>query len=159
MRRLGLLLTGFLSACSAAGPVFDRSVLENKSGATLVIYRVNAFQGSAGYFDIDVNGIPACKLLNASFYISERPAGDIHVSSSIWNSPGTSRIRMKAEPHHRYFVRMEMDGSKQLAGALGGLSGQLLAEGMASTGGPFIFTLLPEQQALEELKGLNQDCL
>lgn len=157
MRSLAISLLLLLAACSASGPSFNEANLKSDQ-ATIIVYRQDRFLGFAGYFDVDVNGKPYCKIDNAGFFVVKSNS-KTEISSSIWDQPGTSRITINAKPHDIYYVRMEMDGSKQVAGALGGLSGQLIAEGAASTGGPFLFTKVDPEIAKQELKNLKQDCL
>lgn len=152
-----LLMLPILVACAANGPVFNEANFKSND-ATIIVYRQDRFMGFAGYFDVDVNGIPYCHVHNASFFVT-KATEKTEISSSIWNQPGTSRIFVDANPKSIYYVKMEMDGSKQVAGAMGGLGGQLIAEGAASTGGPFIFTRVDPEFAKQELAGLKQDCI
>ncbi len=156
MRHLSLLL--LLAACNASGPSFNESLLSVGDDSTVVVYRNNKFLGAAGYFEIDVNGIPACKLHNQGFYVI-KSNGNINISSSIWNQPGTSLIQLKTVPGQAYFVRMEMDSDKQVAGGLGGIGGQMIAENVSNNAGPFVFTQVDRSTAIKELNTLKQDCI
>lgn len=112
----------------------------------------------AGLYGIDVNGISACKLHPGSFFIINAQK-EVNISSSVWDMPGTSNISFKIEPKKIYYVRMDSSAGKQGAGALGGLVGALVAEGITKENGPFLFTLMDEKQAKEELYNLRQDCI
>lgn len=145
----------FLSGCAASGPEYNEA--HHSSG--VIIYKPSSAIGmGAGLYEIDLNGKRQCKLHPGSYFVSDI-VGDVTISSSSWDMPGTSKISFKAWPGKTYFVRMDTNDGKQIAATAGGLVGALSAEAFSSTGGPFIFTLVEPNQAKSELQGLKQDCL
>jgi hypothetical protein len=158
MRYVILLLV--LAACTARGPTFNESSVPiGDNATTLVVYRPTGFTGAATGWDVDINGATHCNLHNGAFYIDSLPLGKINISSSIWSAPGTTRLSFVGKPKTVYYVRLEADGGKAAASILAGAAGMFAAEGVSSTGGPFLLTLVEEQEAMQEIKGMNQDCL
>lgn len=160
MRKIIYFLPVFLFGCVANGPLYKAPESVSREKATLIIYRPDLFMGSAGYYEVDINNITRCKLHNNGYLIAEESPGVIEISSSIWNQPGTSRIKINAKPQEVYYVRMEMDSGKQVTGAIAGFAGQLLAEGASSTGGPFVFSLMHPDHAKGQLQTvrLESEC-
>lgn len=157
MKKLLLLL--LLSGCTANGPVFNENALPKTDGATLIVYRDNVYYGAFGKIAFEINGQEFCRLHNSSFYVHSGLHDKVSVTASIWDMPGTSRIVIDTKPGKVYYVKMDIDSGKQISGGLGGLPGALIAEGIAPTGGPYIFTNISPEQAKSELAGLHQDCV
>lgn len=158
MRAPYFLFTLFLYGCSATGPAFNESMLPKNNGAAVVVYRPAAYSGSATGWDVHIED-KTCSLHYASYWTHSGLRGLTHITAEHWAAPGTSRITVDAKSHGIYYLRLEVDGGKTVAGALGGVAGYMVAEGMASTGGPFIFTSVEPIQAKQELESLHQDCL
>lgn len=157
MRYVILLLV--LAGCAASGPAFNEAALPVDSNSTLVIYRPSGYTGAAVGWDVDVNGKTHCNLHNGSFYIDSVTPGKIDLTSEIWSAPGTTRLSFIGKPRTVYYVRLEADGGKAASAILGGAAGMFIAEGVSSTGGPFLFTLVDKQEALPTIADLKQDCL
>lgn len=156
MRALILLL--FLTACSATGPEFkDVSIPVSKDSATVVIYRPKATPlfGEGGMYSVEVNGQEKCMLHNSAFLVADKLSGVVNVSSSVWSEPGTTRIKFQTRPGKISYVRMQMNDSRQATAILTGYVGLWITEGVSSQSGPFVFTLVEESQAKEELKALR----
>lgn len=158
MRYLVILL--FLSACSATGPTFNGVVVSNDK-ATVIVY-IKSWQSGAPAsigWPVDVNGISGCSLHMNGYLSKQIDPGQITISSSVFTSPGTSRITFNANPANVYYIMIELDEMKNVAAFSGGLAGQIIAEGLSSTGGPFLLTKVDPKQAKNDLKGLKQDCI
>lgn len=140
-------VTTLITSCSATGPVY------NDQKGNLIIYRPSHSIYSMSKFQIDFNNETKCKLSNGGFYVTNIK-DNINISASIWDIPGTSKI--VAKPNS--FIRVEPEKSIAFAGGAFGLLGQVVAE-KSSTSGPFPLTLVPAEQAKQELKGLHQDCM
>lgn len=151
---LPLLLAG--CAMQASGPLFSGPT--KSEGATLILYRDNSYYGNFGKLPFEINGEKACELHNSSFYTQSGLHGKFTISASVWDMPGTSRLMINAKGNEIYYVRWNIDSSKQVASGFGGFFGQLAAEGAANTGGPYIFTIIEPSIAKQELKNLRQDC-
>lgn len=145
MRHIVLLML-LLTGCSATGPAFDRSMVRDN----LVIYRPDGFY--SGIFQIEVNGRPVCKLKKAGYVVVKDSNRELNITSEIWDMPGVSRLTVINKGDT--YVRADVDADKQAAGVVGGYIG----EAMHGMTGPYIFTEVPESQALRELEGLKRDC-
>ena len=162
MRIFGLLL--LLSACSATGPAYkDVKIPVNSQSSAVVVYRPNATPlfGEGGLYSVDINGAGTCKLHNSSFMVANNLSGVVNITSSVWSEPGTSHITIKTMPGKISYVRMTMNDERQAIGILGGYAGVIIAEGLSSQDGPFIFTHVGEKEALNELSTLKleEDCI
>lgn len=149
-----------LAGCAANGIEFNESEIPKTNGATIVVYRPMAYLGAgAGLYTVGVNGNDACRLHPGSFFLVNDAIGKTEVTASIWSDPGTSRIPINAKSGEIYYIKMEPNDVKQAAAMGAGLVGLLIAEGISSTSGPFIFTEIDDNQAKNELSGLKQDCV
>lgn len=157
--RLFILLPILLAGCVASGPIYNEKAISKSNGTTIIVYRNGSMINSLDYFNIDINGHLSCKLYNNGFFVSSDINGDIIISASAWNLPGTSRINLKPKNNGIYYIHVEADDDKKFAGAAGGFIGQLLAEGISSNSGPYWFETREPIAAKEELKSLKQDCL
>ena len=146
---LAILFT--LSACSAVGPLYKNDLHNGQ----VVIYRPSGWTGAATGWDVEINGTLHCNLHYASYFIADVPEGPVKLSSSIWSAPGTSRLSFNASPKEKYYVRLEADGAKAASTVLAGVAGMVAAEGASSTGGPFLFNVVDESNAVMELQGLR----
>lgn len=149
MRYLLLLIA--LTACSATGPVYT-----NQKG--IIVYRDKQLVGQIGSWEVESNGVHACDLHGESYFILP-PNGQTTLTASKALMPGTSQITFNADKEKTSYIRLELNKDKEAAVALSGYVGALLAEGVSSSGGPFVFTLINEQQAKQELQDLKQDCI
>lgn len=159
MRALLVLL--FLTACSANGPQFGELNLSKADQPALVVYRPSHLWASGNFFEIDIDGVPTCKIFNGGFYVAKNIKNKtVNVSSSMFAVPGTSRILVDIEPKKTHYVKIELNDSKQAMGIGAGLVGMLVAEGGPDPSGPFIFTLVDEDQAKRDLKSirLEENC-
>lgn len=150
-----------LVACTASGPTFDKAAISPSNKANIIVY-IKSWQSGAPAsigWPVDINGISGCNLHMNGYLLKQVDPGQTTITASVFSSPGTSRITFKTAPGNTYYIQMELDGAKNMAGVLGGLAGQLVAEGVSSTGGPFLFTRVEVQQAIQDLAGLKQDCL
>ena len=145
-----LILILLLTACTGA---------KYQPGHNLTVYRPNSAKFILRDAAVEVDGHD-CSLSNASFYVT-----DIHhpqeVRASMWDMSGTSRI--KATPGN--YVRVEVTTSRVISSmAAVGFSGAIGAAAesggrrIISSDGPFTLTIVPEAEALEELKDLTSDC-
>lgn len=150
-----LVVLFLLAACTATGPSFNEGNLPKGNGATIVIYRPYAPLALAGYFDIDINGQKTCNLYPDGFFVRSGLYKDVTISSSIFDQPGTSRIVIPTKPKHVYYVSMEINNDKQMISVFSGLIGRLATEGSSSQSGPFIFTLVDEEKAKQDLSKLR----
>lgn len=148
--RKAILLSLLLSACNATGIEYT-----GEQSGNLVVYRPWHTVNSLGYYYMDMNGKPVCGLGNGGYFI-KHATGKTTISSSLWNQPGTSRITINVDK--KTYIKIEHNSQRMLVGAIGGLGGQLLDEGVSDYSGPFIISQIPQSQALVELRGLKQDC-
>lgn len=157
-----VILAAFLllAACSPQGALYSEAKPDPKT-ATVIIYRPDRVFGAATYFYIDINGTKACSLAKGGYFTRHTPDSKMTISSSMFSVPGTSRTTLNLQRNHVYYLRMELNGAKQMGGAIGGMVGALVAEGVSDTAGPYLFTLIDEQQAKQELQGLRleEGCL
>ena len=152
-----LLILLFLVACSANGQKFEEIRFSEDGSPFVVIYRPFAFSGMAVPWEVSIDGKEQCMLHNESYYVY-KGSGLLKISAQFFLAPGTSRIDVNAV-RGAYYIRMSVDGAKSVSGVIGGMGGYLVAEGMSSTGGPFIFSLIDELQAKQELSVLKRDCI
>lgn len=143
---LGLLL---LTACSAAGKPFNEAEIPKGS---LVIYKDDTYVGSGRIYPIEINGQPACDL-HIGYYVSNAK-GDVNISASWSDMPGTSRYKVHVGKETVY-IKMSVNGSKATSQIFGGYVGLFAAEAVDDSAGPFMF----ERTDASGLKGLKQDCL
>lgn len=159
-----LFFTAFLlslAGCSASGPSFNETALPKGDGATVVVYRDGGPLGiaAAGY-EIDFNGEFTCKLLPRSFFVNyqNKPQKTV-ISSTIFGEIGTSRIALNLKPDGVYYVRLDVNKQRVAASMALGMAGAAIDEASSENSGPFIFKLMPPEQAKQELTGLRQDCI
>lgn len=146
MNRFGLLLIALLSACTATGSNFDAAEAATKS--QVIVYRPFSVVYFTRGFPISVNGEDICKLSNAGFITVPVTSKKTIVSGSLWDAIGTSSLSIDTSKPQTYYVKVEF-GS-----VLFGFAGQTLN----GRGGPFIFTQVVPEQAIQELKELESDC-
>jgi hypothetical protein len=152
MRRILILL--LLSGCTATGPVFK----EPEYPAVVIYQPAEGLNGLGSLTNpVEINGEKVCDLHHGAYFIA-RPQGKMIISASWFDRPGTSRIKMDANPKKTYYIHMEWN--KWKSSAIGfGMLGALVAEGASDHGGPFIFNLVEPAAAMQELSGLKQDCI
>lgn len=148
-----------LSACAADGPAFKGASLPQGDGPTVIVYRPSEFVGSLAAYDVNINSRVACALHNHSYFVTDSYKGGISISATRFATPGTSVISIDRPKKKNYYIRMENNDGKTLAAGGAGLIGIFVAEGVSSTPGPFVFTLVEENEAINELQGLKRDCL
>lgn len=146
MRYLLLLIA--LAACSATGPEYT-----GQKG--IIVYRDDSMLFIGRAFPIDVNGVEGCQLHNAGYAIIPK-TGEITLSSSLWDQPGTSRISLNVKDAE--YVKVSVNQGSMVAGAAAGMVGVFAHEAIEKQG-PFIFTHMEAGQAHQELVGLKQDCI
>jgi len=172
-------LAGVLSSCGAAGPTYDEAktsiVPPTGNNSQLIIYRPDAFAGIAFSTTILINGVKACDLPNASFFVKNVSEKEITLSTSMLNPSMNAQAVFKAEPKKQYYIRVSVDEPDAVSmGAVFGLTG-VLATKAASTydnpppnsadpandsintapPGAFHFIFLDEKAALPELPPLK----
>lgn len=162
MRITMIFVMLFLAGCAATGPIYNEEVVHaDKNSATLVIYRPNVYAYSLQRAGIEVNGKNECDLYTGSFFIkSDIMANEVNLSASQWSMPGTSRLRFKVEKGKIYYILMTMNYAQINAGVIGGLIGQLAVEATNDenqASGPYVFTLIEENMAKEQLKQIRLD--
>lgn len=156
MRNL-LLLPLLLGACSAEGPLFDETKVIKGNGATLIVYRPPQYSAATADWVVHLDQ-KSCPLKYGSYWEVHELKGIQHITADHWGSPGTSRIALDVQSSGIHYLKIEIDGTKTAAAILGGMAGYLVAEGISSTGGPFIFIPVDSNQAKKDLQGLKQDC-
>lgn len=154
-----LLVAMALSACSANGPIYSDANIPHGTGSTIVVYRPSSILQVARRFPLEINGVEKCSLSNGGYFAETVVPGKIGLTSSMWDQPGTSRAEIMASANQTSYVSIRLNNDKTAAGIGGGMIGLLIAEGSSSTSGPFIFSNVPESQALKELADLKQDCM
>lgn len=143
-----LIFVLLLAACAPEGIKY---VEPDKN--RMIIYKPQNWANSRSgtRVPVQINGILACDLHDGSYFTA--PLTKNTLSISLWDMPGTSRFTTS----HRY-VRIELDGDKKAAMALGGLLGSLMAEGLSEKSGQFKFTEVDQSTAKKELQLLVSDC-
>lgn len=156
-----ILLLLLLTSCSPSGPSYTPDLVHtNKAYATLVIYRPYSFFLSARTPDISINGIKSCELTNGGFFTKNVEIGKQTISSSLWDSPGTSRTNVEAKLGELRYVRVKISKDRALTGIGFGFIGQAISEGVSEQSGPFEINEVNESIAKSELQKLKMinDC-
>jgi hypothetical protein len=121
----------------------SNAITANKDQATIVVYRPSRYEWTGRYYPININGIEVCNLGDASFFTKQMNAGDVNISSSVWDAAGTSRLAIKAKPGRIYYVKILPANYTIIS---------------QWNHGPFEFNLIDESQAKQDLSGLHVDC-
>ncbi len=111
---------------------------------------------AARKFPISVNGQVRCSLHNGGFFIVDDTNGQVAITSSLTDQDGISSISIDTKSAKTTYVRISLYKGRAYAAASGGLIG--LVGAAASTGGPFMFEQVNQDQAKQELQTLRQDC-
>lgn len=141
-----LLLSLSVTACTtASGPLYSDS-----HDPSIIVYRTD-WPYRIRPYSVDVNGLHGCDLHANAFFILSPDR--VNLTASLWDQPGTSKITVKGPA----YVRIDYSQAKYWSGVAAGLIGELATEGINN--GPYVFTIVAKEQALQELHGLHQDCL
>lgn len=155
-RRIGLsAILAFLTACSVAPLPGTPSIIAPPSSgnALVVVYRPKTFDHALRTPTIHLNGRPTCDLPNAHALKQEIAPGEVFVTATLWDWPGTSRIAFSAEADRTYLIRMEPNSEKRLAGLIGGHPGVWIAEAFSEKSGPYVLDIMSEQEGTLSLTG------
>lgn len=151
-----------LCACQTGGIPYDSYILPaiSKGDSQIIVYRPSGDYMRLRSPSVEVNGVSRCNLKGGSFFSVEMPPQQVLISASLWDMPGTSRQSIIAKKGQRAFVKIAVNSDKQWSGALGGLIGMGIAEGMSSRSGPFIIEQVSTEQAQADLQNVvnAQDC-
>lgn len=149
-----------LSACTitANGPLYNEAGIKKTKEPLIVIYKnPSALGAAAGMYSVDINGEERCRLHTGSFFIPQNVSGNTLISSSMFGTPGTSKLRINTEHGKTYYVRIDVDSNKESAGMGAGLIGLLVAEAASDTAGPFVISLVDPEYAKMELQKLHKE--
>lgn len=154
MRYLMVMAAAALVAGCASGPSYMETARQMQppapGAARVAIYRPAGDMYPLRSPGVDINGLPACDLASGGIFVRDIAPGRVTVSSSLWDSPGTSRLSFNAAPGTTYHVRLAVDFGKSF-GALAGLPGMLAAEAVSDRGGPFTIGIVEPASVSAEL--------
>jgi hypothetical protein len=149
-----VLFSVLITGCAATGPGYLQTTSESSipaNRAELIFYRPSGFILSARSPSIEISGQSSCDLPQGGFFKKNVQSGNINISTSLWDIPGTSRLNFQATAGERYAIRVSPDTGKVMSGALFGYAGLIIAEATSSRGGPFQMDLMRVESATTEL--------
>lgn len=158
MKKLAIILTILLSACSGTGPLYSPQDVP-KNMARVVLYRESNFWNMGEAYWVEFNGNQVCDLHNGSYMTRDVNPGDLNIASSSFGSIGTSRIALSLKPKQIIFVKMEVNGQRVFSGVFGGVIGNAVDEGVSSNNGPVMLGTVNEVTAKSEMTSMHQDCM
>lgn len=143
-----LLVASCASTNVPSGPIALPEVSAGYS--QIVIYRPSefAFPRKA---DIAVNGVEKCELPGSSYTsYNIAPNNSTIVSSSLWDTPGTSTLTFPAAANKRHFVRITFKNTVESGAVFGVIGSALVGKG------PFSMNEVNSSIALQEMSNLKQ---
>lgn len=150
MKRIWMLLVlstiAALSGCGASGPQFRQELIrQSNDESTIVVYRFSQFVGKGYTANIVLNGEGMGRLKDGGYIHAAVPPGRhvVEIHKGFLETGGRYPTELNIEAGQTYFVRYDQ-------------SGQVFYQGTVAV--PLVrdgFSVVPEEQALRELKSLK----
>jgi predicted small lipoprotein YifL len=146
-RYLVLLTVAALTACGATGPQFRPELIQvDQQTSKIIVYRLSQFTGKGYTADIVLDGKPMGRLKDGGYIDSLVSPGRhiVEIDKAFLESGGRYPTELHTVTGEAYFVRYDQSGTVAVFGA---------------TAVPVVndaFTVVQEEQALRELRGLKE---